>query len=108
AILGDPRPNLNVVYVGTDAGVYSTTDFGQGTFQWQTFGANLPNAQVRQIVLDPVRDFLIVATYGRGVWVLDLNSPQANAGAVRGITGAHRWGGSISIIPHSRGRRVGP
>jgi autotransporter-associated beta strand protein len=103
SILVDPRPNLNIVYVGTDAGVYSTTDFGQGTFQWQTFGANLPNAQVRQIILDPVRDFLIVATYGRGVWALDLNSPQANAGAVRGITGANTWGGSVSMIPSSRG-----
>jgi autotransporter-associated beta strand protein len=102
SILVDSRPN-SVVYVGTDAGVFETTDSGQGTFQWQKFGTGLPNVQVRQLVLDPIRNTLVVGTYGRGVWKLDLDPVQGNAGAIRAITGSNSWAGDITLLANNSG-----
>lgn len=64
----DPR-NANILYCGTDMGVYVSKDKGKS---WQSIQGNLPaTVSVNDLFVHP-RDYnLVIGTYGRGVWVLD-------------------------------------
>lgn len=64
----DPR-NANILYCGTDLGVYISRDKGKS---WQSIQGNLPaTVSVNDLFVHP-RDYnLVIGTYGRGVWVLD-------------------------------------
>ncbi len=55
------------VWVGTDAGVYKSTD-GGGT--WNPLNNGMPNVPVYQISLDEVRGRAWAGTHGRGAFVL--------------------------------------
>ncbi|WP_243319058.1 dockerin type I domain-containing protein [Geothrix paludis] len=57
----------NKVYVGTDFGVYVTSDGGA---TWSRFGSNLPLVATRDLYIAPDDSFLRAATFGRGVWEL--------------------------------------
>jgi len=59
------------VYAATDLGVYRTVDGGDN---WTLFGAGLPNVSVRSLYLSPEGEFLRIATYGRGVWEVELGN----------------------------------
>lgn len=61
------------VYAATSIGVYVTHDGGNN---WSLFGAGLPNVSVRGLYLSPDEGFVRVATYGRGVWEIDLGQEQ--------------------------------
>ena len=58
----------NILYVGTDMGVYVTTDGGQ---TWMVLGANLPTAYVHDLIIHPRDNIIVIATHGRGMWALD-------------------------------------
>ena len=57
------------LYAATDLGVYWTQDGGDN---WSLFGAGLPNVSVRSLYVSPEGEFMRIATYGRGVWEVDL------------------------------------
>jgi hypothetical protein len=66
-----PRdPSGNTVYAATWIGVYETTNGGAS---WHLFGAGLPGVVVSDLYMPPDGSFLMVSTYGRGVWRIDLN-----------------------------------
>lgn len=65
----DPR-NRNVLYVGTDFGVFVSTNGGT---RWQVLGGNMPSVQVSDLQFHK-RDLVLVAsTYGRGMWAFDVS-----------------------------------
>ena len=55
-----------LLFAGTELGAYVSFDDGD---HWQSLQLNLPHASVRDLVIH--RDDVIVATHGRGFWVLD-------------------------------------
>lgn len=55
----------NRVYVGTDIGVYATTD---GGVSWNPFGTGLPVVSVFDAKIQPSSGVLRIATHGRGLW----------------------------------------
>ena len=57
------------LFAATDLGVYWTKDAGKS---WSLFGAGLPNVSVRGLYVSPEGRFMRIATYGRGVWEIDL------------------------------------
>jgi photosystem II stability/assembly factor-like uncharacterized protein len=63
----DPR-NSKVLYVGTDLGAYVTTD---GARTWNVLGTGLPNTAVWDLQVHPRDNMMVIATDGRGMWVLD-------------------------------------
>jgi uncharacterized repeat protein (TIGR01451 family) len=63
-------------YVGTDDGVYRTTDLGT---TWARFGLSLPHAQVFQLELNSTLHILAAATHGRGAWEIVLKQQLAIA-----------------------------
>lgn len=60
----------NILYVGTDLGVYVSKDGGQS---WQVLGSNLPSCYVRDLIIHPRDNIIVIATHGRGMWVMDAN-----------------------------------
>ena len=61
----DPH-RRGLLFAGTELGAYVSFDDGD---HWQSLQLNLPHVSVRDLVIH--RDDLIVATHGRGFWVLD-------------------------------------
>ncbi|HYR32355.1 MAG TPA: hypothetical protein VEO93_10565 [Gemmatimonadales bacterium] len=72
-----------LLYAGTEAGLYVTLDDGA---HWAALQTNLPHAPVSWIVVQPKFKDLVVATYGRGLWILDDITPleQMDAAALAG------------------------
>jgi photosystem II stability/assembly factor-like uncharacterized protein len=60
--------NANLVYVGTENGLYLSYDGGAS---WQNFRLNLPQVSVRDVRLQPDFDDIAIATHGRSFWILD-------------------------------------
>ena len=71
SIAVDPQAPDTVLYVGTDIGVFFTLD-GGATWRNATQPYGLPNVQVNTVRVLPNINFLMVATYGRGMWRITL------------------------------------
>ena len=69
-----------LLYCGTEAGVYVSIDAGD---HWQSLQLNLPPSSMRDMVVHG--DDLVLATYGRGLWILDNLTPIRQLGS-RGAT----------------------
>jgi hypothetical protein len=67
-----------LLYVGTEGGLFMSYDDGAN---WQPLQGNLPHAPVYWIAIQENFHDLVIATYGRGFWILDDITPlqQANA-----------------------------
>lgn len=61
-----------LLYAGTENGIYVSLDDGA---HWQTLNNNLPHAPVYWIEVQPHFNDLVVATYGRGFWIMDDMTP---------------------------------
>lgn len=70
----DPE-RKGLLYAGTETGVYVSFDDGD---QWQSLQFNLPTTSVRD--LNVHGNDLVVATYGRGLWILDDLTPLRQVG----------------------------
>ncbi|MBU1185478.1 MAG: hypothetical protein KJ908_01145 [Acidobacteria bacterium] len=60
--------NKDILYVGTDVGVYVSKDGGE---TWNVLGGNLPTVYVQDLVIHPRDNVIIIATHGRGMWAMD-------------------------------------
>jgi photosystem II stability/assembly factor-like uncharacterized protein len=74
----------STLYAGTAVGVYRSTDQGA---TWSRFGVGLPNVQVNDMRLFKYGEALHVATYGRGVWELNLRAPASPAIVEASVSG---------------------
>ena len=70
-VFEDPRqPNL--LYAGTQTGVFASFDRG---LTWTDLRLGLPHLPVFDLTVHPRDNDLIIATYGRGIYVLDDVTP---------------------------------
>ena len=69
----DPR-NANVLYVGTDFGVFVSTNGGA---RWEVLGGNLPSVQVSDLQISARDNVIVISTYGRGMWAFDASAIAA-------------------------------
>ncbi|HLF63884.1 MAG TPA: hypothetical protein VI603_09025 [Saprospiraceae bacterium] len=60
------------IYAGTDIGVYFLAN---GTSTWQFTSVDQPNVPVTDLLIYPEENLIYAATFGRGIWSADLNSP---------------------------------
>jgi len=67
-VIREDPVDRNILYVGTDLGVYVSKDRGQ---TWQVLGSNLPSVYVHDLIIHPRDNVIVIATHGRGLWVLD-------------------------------------
>ncbi len=71
SIRQDPR-NGNVLYAGTNRGIWITMDGGG---HWQSLRLNAPATAIYDLEIQPDANDLVVASHGRGVWILDDLTP---------------------------------
>jgi photosystem II stability/assembly factor-like uncharacterized protein len=69
AVREDPE-RKGLLFAGTEKGVYVSFDDGA---TWESLRLNLPASSVRDLIIK--NDDFIVATHGRGFWVLDNITP---------------------------------
>ncbi len=69
-VIREDPTNPKILYVGTDTGVYVTTDGGA---TWNVLGDDLPAAYVHDLIIHPRDNIVVIATHGRGMWALDAN-----------------------------------
>ena len=60
--------NPDLLFLGTEFGLYTSIDNGKN---WARFKSNFPKVSVKDIVIHPRENDLIVATHGRGILIID-------------------------------------
>ncbi|MGI9552992.1 MAG: VPS10 domain-containing protein [Aurantibacter sp.] len=71
-ILEDPE-NENLLFAGTDNGLYATFDRGKS---WEVFQNGMPNVAVHDLVIQPEAKHLLVGTHGRSIYQADISKLQ--------------------------------
>jgi photosystem II stability/assembly factor-like uncharacterized protein len=73
-VIKEDRVNPNILYLGTEFGLFVSLNGGQS---WAQFKPNdFPDGvAVRDIALQDRKDDVVLATHGRGIWVIDDVSP---------------------------------
>ncbi len=72
-VIKEDPANENILYVGTDNGLYISFDRGNS---WEAFANNLPNVAVHDLVIQPKAKHLIVGTHGRSLYKADVSALQ--------------------------------
>ncbi|WP_439128796.1 VPS10 domain-containing protein [Polaribacter sp.] len=72
-VIKEDPANENVLYLGTDNGLYVT--FNQGN-SWEAFANNLPNVAVHDVFVQPTAKDLIVGTHGRSLYKTNIANLQ--------------------------------
>lgn len=71
-VIREDDKNPNLLFVGTEAAVYTSIDGGQ---TWQLLKNNMPTVAIHDLVIHPRDGDLIAGTHGRSLWILDDISP---------------------------------
>src|SRR5512146_1397675 len=90
----DPR-NRNLLYLGSEMGVWASWDRGT---HWVSLKGDLPVVPVRDIQVHPRDNDLLLATHGRGLYIMDdvsalqnLSAAQATDATLFDVRPAVRW-----------------
>ena len=67
SLVEDPK-NKNLLFLGTDDGLYVSFNAGEN---WQKYTNGFPTVSVKDLVIHPREDDLVIGTFGRAAWVLD-------------------------------------
>lgn len=65
------QPNL--LFLGTEFGLYVSIDSGKAWAQFK--GSRFPTVAVRDLAIQPRNNDLVLATHGRGIWIIDDITP---------------------------------
>jgi hypothetical protein len=72
-VIKEDSVSPNMLFLGTEFGLWISLDGGK---QWAQYrGRDFPQVPVRDIVVHPRDSDLIIATHGRGIWIIDDISP---------------------------------
>ncbi len=72
-VVYEDAKNPDLLFVGNDNGVFYTLD---GAETWKQMKANIPPVVVRDLLVHPRENDLVVGTYGRAVWIGDISPLQ--------------------------------
>ncbi|MCB4798685.1 WD40/YVTN/BNR-like repeat-containing protein [Neotamlana laminarinivorans] len=72
----------NLLFLGTDDGLYISIDAGSN---WQKWTAGFPTTSVKDLVIHPRENDLVIGTFGRAAWVLDDIKPLRAIAANKSI-----------------------
>jgi hypothetical protein len=78
-VIREDSENENMLYVGTDNGLYVSLNGGGS---WEAFSNNLPNVAVHDLVIQPTAKHLIVGTHGRSLYKANVAALQKMNAAV--------------------------
>lgn len=72
-VIKEDPVSQNILYLGTEFGLWISLDSGKHWAQYK--GHDFPNVAVRDIVVQPRESDLVLATHGRGIWIIDGITP---------------------------------
>jgi photosystem II stability/assembly factor-like uncharacterized protein len=72
-VIKEDPVSSNILYLGTEFGLWISIDGGSHWAQYK--GHQLPTVAVRDIVVHPRESDLVIATHGRGIWIIDDITP---------------------------------
>jgi len=78
-VIREDHVNPNLLFVGTDVGLYASLDRGQS---WQRFMEGFPTVPVHDLQIHPRDSELIAGTHGRSIWIVDIEPLQQLSRAV--------------------------
>jgi photosystem II stability/assembly factor-like uncharacterized protein len=87
--------NPNLLFVGTEFGLFFTVDGGK---KWIRLRGNLPTIPVRDLAIQERENDLVLATFGRGFYVLDDYSPLRSLSDAVFARDAHVFPGKPAMI----------
>jgi photosystem II stability/assembly factor-like uncharacterized protein len=68
-VITEDTVDANLLFLGTEFGLWVSIDGGK---QWAQYkGSGFPSVAVRDIVIQPRENDLVLATHGRGIWIID-------------------------------------
>ena len=77
-VITEDSVDSNLLFLGTEFGLWISIDGGK---QWAQYrGSSFPAVAVRDIVIQPRENDLVLATHGRGIWIID------NISSLRSLT----------------------
>ena len=71
-VIREHPENPRLLFVGTEFGVHFSTDGGE---RWRSLRNNMPIVIVRDLLIHPRDNDLVVGTHGRGIYILDDITP---------------------------------
>ena len=72
-VVKEDTVNRDLLFLGTEFGLFISLDGGK---QWAAFkGGDFPQVAVRDIAVQPRENDLLLATHGRGIWIIDDITP---------------------------------
>lgn len=90
-VIKEDRVNPNILFLGTESGLFVSLNRGQSWAQFKP--NNFPDGlAVRDIALQEREDDMVLATHGRGIWVVDDISP------LRALS-AQALASTVALIP---------
>jgi photosystem II stability/assembly factor-like uncharacterized protein len=72
-VIKEDTVNPNLLFLGTEFGLWISVNGGQHWAQYK--GSDFPAAAVRDIAVQAREGDLVLATHGRGIWIIDDISP---------------------------------
>src|SRR6185295_16733604 len=72
-VIKEDPVNRNLLFLGTEFGLWVSIDGGGRWAQYK--GSEFPAVAVRDLVVHPRTSDLVLATHGRGIWIVDDISP---------------------------------
>ena len=72
-VIKEDLVNPRVLFLGTELGLWVTLDSGANWAQYK--GGDFPAVAVRDLAIHPREHDLVVATHGRGIWIIDDITP---------------------------------
>ncbi len=72
-VIKEDLVNKDLLFLGTELGLWVSLDGGK---QWAQYkGGDLPDVAVRDLAIHPRDNDLVIATHGRGIWIVDDITP---------------------------------
>jgi len=72
-VIKEDTVNPDLLFLGTEFGLWISNDGGK---HWAHYkGSNFPDVAVRDVIIHPRTSDLVLATHGRGIWIVDDISP---------------------------------
>jgi photosystem II stability/assembly factor-like uncharacterized protein len=68
-VIKEDPVDSNLLFLGTEFGLWISVDGGQRWAQYK--GSDFPPVAVRDIAVQPRESDLVLATHGRGIWIID-------------------------------------
>ena len=99
-VLKEDTVNNEILYVGTDNGLY--VSFNNGT-SWSPFSKGLPNVAVHDLVIQEKAQDLVVGTHGRSIYKTniaplqqynEIHKKEIHLFSVKSLRASARWGSS--------------